>query len=60
MKTIASFRDCVQIGPEDWEMRTRFFEVNEDTTVGEIVKWYRSKYKSGAFMIAITEEEPNK
>ena len=56
-KYAAYFKDSIQIGPEDWEMRNRFVDIDESTTIGEVIEWYRSAYKGGAFLINIIEKE---
>lgn len=57
MKYVAQFRDCAQIGPDDFEMRTRTLPITENTTAGEIIGWYRKVYKQGNFQLTITETE---
>lgn len=43
IKAVALFRMADQISPDDWETWTHTLEINENTTVGEIVEWMRTK-----------------
>lgn len=39
-----SFKNSVQIGPEDWETLTPTLKATEETTIGQIKEWYLSKF----------------
>jgi hypothetical protein len=52
----ASFRKCEQIGPDDWEMLTRTLHLNENTTIKQVVDWFKTHSK-GNVSITITELE---
>lgn len=41
-----SFRQSVQIGPEDWDIVTHIKEVSPETTISEIDEWYKQLTKT--------------
>lgn len=54
---IITFRNSVQISPEDFDVYDICIKINENTTLKEIEKAYRKHIKVGYFQIKVVELE---
>ncbi len=43
-KYVVTYRDSVQISPDDFDVFTRSMPCDESTTVGEIARWFRAHF----------------
>jgi hypothetical protein len=43
IKAVATFKMSGQISPDDWETWTCALEVDENTTIGQIFEWMKTK-----------------
>ncbi len=41
-KYVVTFRDSVQISPDDFDVAVRSMQCEESTTVGDIARWFRA------------------
>jgi hypothetical protein len=47
MEYIIKYEIAVQCSPDDWRMEWKEKIVDENTTIGEIVEWFKQKEKLG-------------
>jgi len=54
---IASFKNSRQISIDDWEVFHPSLKITEDTTIGEIDKWYRKMLGHQVLEVTIIQLE---
>lgn len=46
INAVAIIKRSAQISPDDWDTWNEALQINEDTTIGEIVQWMQTKQPS--------------
>ena len=54
---VAILKVVEQIGPDDFEIKTKCLKITNETTVGEINKWFKSHVPTGNLDYSIIKLE---